>query len=92
MHQKSRKLQSSGVTRLGCLQKGSIAPLNGGSLSEKVTPIFTKFEYVIAHALIPGLNIFEIFSANRKSAILDFLRDFKIYEHMFEYFRMHKKL
>ena len=54
--------------------------------------IFTKFKYVIAHGLIPGLNIFQIFSANRKSAMLDFLRDFQIYEHMFEYFRMHKKL
>ena len=85
-------MQSSVVIGLGCLQKGSIAPLNGGRLSEKVTPIFTKFKYVIAHGLIPGLNIFQIFSANRKSAMLDFLRDFQIYEHMFEYFRMHKKL
>ena len=90
MHQKSRKLQSSVVIGLGCLQQGSIAPPNDGRLSDKVTPIFTKFKYVIAHALIPGLNDFEIFSANRKSAILDFLRFFEIYEHMFEDFRMHK--
>ena len=69
---------------------GSIAPPNAGRFSGKVTSIFTKFEYVIAHILKSVLNISEIFSANRKSAILDFLRDFKIYEHMFEDFRMHK--
>ena len=71
---------------------GEIAPPNVGPFSEKVSSIFTKFKYVIGHMLIPGLNIFEIFSANRKSAMLDFLRDFQIYERMFEYFRMHKKL
>ena len=71
---------------------GEIAPPNVGPFSEKVSSIFTKFKYVIAHALIPGFNIFQIFSVNRKSAMLDFLRDFQIYEHKFEDFRMHKKL
>ncbi len=50
-----------------------------------------KFGGIVVLILKTILHFSEIFSADKKSAILDFVRSFSFYEHMFEDFRMPKK-
>ena len=68
---------------------GSIARPNARLDLDKGPLINMKFGGVIDLILTNICKYFENFSPNRKSAILDGVREFQFYDHIFEALRMH---